>query len=57
MPARLPEEDLMAHGDITHIDIPVGDTGAARAFYSALFGWDIAELRSEERRVGKECPV
>ena len=34
----------MAHGDITHIDIPVGDTGAARAFYSALFGWDIAEL-------------
>ncbi|RXR27935.1 VOC family protein [Oerskovia turbata] len=33
----------MAHGDITHIDIPVGDTDAARTFYSGLFGWDIAE--------------
>lgn len=34
----------MAHGDITHIDIPVGDTQAARTFYSGLFGWDIAEV-------------
>ncbi|MFK5635810.1 MULTISPECIES: VOC family protein [unclassified Ornithinimicrobium] len=34
----------MAHGDITHVDIPVPDTGAAREFYSALFGWRIEEL-------------
>lgn len=32
----------MAHGDITHIDIPVSDSGRATAFYSALFGWQIA---------------
>lgn len=32
----------MAHGDITHIDIPVSDMEAAKAFYSALFGWQIA---------------
>ncbi|WP_217180689.1 VOC family protein [Streptomyces sp. AC495_CC817] len=34
----------MAHGDITHIDIPVSDLTAATEFYSALFGWRIAEL-------------
>lgn len=34
----------MAHGDITHIDIPVSDLGRATAFYGALFGWQIAEL-------------
>lgn len=33
----------MAHGDITHIDIPVADLVAAAGFYSALFGWSIAE--------------
>lgn len=33
----------MAHGDITHIDIPVSDKGRARTFYSGLFGWDIQE--------------
>lgn len=31
----------MAHGDITHIDIPVSDLDAASSFYSALFGWQI----------------
>lgn len=31
----------MAHGDITHIDIPVADLGQGRQFYSTLFGWDI----------------
>jgi len=31
----------MAHGDITHIDIPVGDLDRAKAFYSELFGWSI----------------
>ncbi|MDN4477324.1 VOC family protein [Demequina sp. SYSU T00039] len=33
----------MAHGDITHIDIPVSDLAAASGFYSTLFGWRIAE--------------
>lgn len=31
----------MAHGDITHIEIPVVDMAAAKDFYSQLFGWDI----------------
>ncbi|WP_061963035.1 VOC family protein [Demequina aurantiaca] len=34
----------MAHGDITHIDIPVTDFAAASKFYSSLFGWKIAEI-------------
>lgn len=29
----------MAHGDITHIDIPVDDLDRAREFYGTLFGW------------------
>ncbi|SKC78271.1 VOC family protein [Krasilnikoviella flava] len=33
----------MAHGDITHIDIPVTDKERATGFYSGLFGWQIAE--------------
>ena len=34
----------MAHGDITHIDIPVSDFARATSFYSSLFGWDIREV-------------
>ncbi|GIG41318.1 VOC family protein [Cellulomonas phragmiteti] len=34
----------MAHGDITHIDIPVSDAQAAAQFYGSLFGWDIREF-------------
>ncbi|MFE6996939.1 VOC family protein [Microbacterium sp. NPDC057659] len=34
----------MAHGDITHIDIPVADLAKGAAFYSGLFGWNIAEM-------------
>lgn len=34
----------MAHGDITHIDIPVSDLTKGAAFYSDLFGWRIAEV-------------
>lgn len=34
----------MAHGDITHLDIPVNDLANASAFYSELFGWRIAEI-------------
>lgn len=33
----------MAHGDITHTDIPVSDTGRAQQFYGDLFGWRFAE--------------
>lgn len=32
----------MAHGDITHIDIPVSDLEQAKAFYSQAFGWQIS---------------
>lgn len=38
----------MAHGDITHIDIPVSDLDNASSFYSELFGWQIAELPGYE---------
>lgn len=34
----------MAHGDITHIDIPVSDNERAKTFYGGLFGWDIKEV-------------
>ncbi len=33
----------MAHGDITHIDIPVANTEEAKEFYGRLFGWDFIE--------------
>ena len=33
----------MAHGDITHIDIPVNNMAQATAFYGSVFGWRIAE--------------
>jgi predicted enzyme related to lactoylglutathione lyase len=33
----------MAHGDITHIDIPAEDIQRARNFYSSVFGWSINE--------------
>lgn len=38
----------MPHGDITHIDIPVGDMQRAQQFYSALFGWQINEIPGYE---------
>lgn len=31
----------MAHGDITHIDIPVTDTQRASEFFGTVFGWKI----------------
>ena len=34
----------MAHGDITHVDIPVTDFARATEFYSRLFGWQIADV-------------
>jgi len=33
----------MAHGDITHVEIPVRDVASATAFFGELFGWQIAE--------------
>ena len=38
----------MAHGDITHLEIPVSDLQRAKAFYTELFGWDIAEAPGYE---------
>ncbi len=38
----------MAHGDITHIDIPVDDFGKAKSFYSTLFGWQFVEYPGYE---------
>lgn len=38
----------MAHGDITHLEIPVSDLDKATAFYSQLFGWQIAEMEGFE---------
>lgn len=31
----------MAHGDITHLDIPYDDLDRATSFYSGVFGWSI----------------
>jgi uncharacterized protein len=38
----------MAHGDITHIDIPVSDLERSSTFYSTLFGWQIDEVPGYE---------
>ncbi len=38
----------MAHGDITHIDIPVDDIERATSFYSDVLGWQIAEMPGYE---------
>ncbi len=38
----------MAHGDITHIDIPVDDFDTAKSFYNRLFGWEIHEYPGYE---------
>ena len=34
----------MAHGDITHVEIPADDPERAKAFYSGLFGWEIGDM-------------
>ena len=36
----------MAHGQITHIELPADDTLRARRFYSKLFGWELREMES-----------
>ncbi|WP_309069521.1 VOC family protein [Microbacterium sp.] len=32
----------MAHGDVTHLEIPVSDLESAKDFYADLFGWEIS---------------
>lgn len=34
----------MAHGDVTHLDIPVSDHRRATEFYGGLFGWNLFEM-------------
>jgi predicted enzyme related to lactoylglutathione lyase len=34
----------MAHGQITHIEIPADDVERARRFYRELFGWQTADI-------------
>jgi predicted enzyme related to lactoylglutathione lyase len=34
----------MAHGQITHIEIPADDVERARRFYRELFGWQTGEI-------------
>lgn len=46
----------MAHGDITHIDIPVSDATRSSEFYSALFGWQISEIPGFEGYPMWEAP-
>jgi uncharacterized protein len=41
-------EQVMAHGDITHVEIPVEDNVKATAFYGAMFGWEIKEIPGME---------
>ncbi|HET7172880.1 MAG TPA: VOC family protein [Nocardioidaceae bacterium] len=38
----------MAHGDITHIDIPADDLARAQQFYGSVFGWQISEVPGYE---------
>jgi predicted enzyme related to lactoylglutathione lyase len=34
----------MAHGQLTHIEIPADDLPRARRFYSELLGWEIGDM-------------
>jgi predicted enzyme related to lactoylglutathione lyase len=34
----------MAHGDVTHVEIPADDVDRAKSFYSSLFGWEIGDM-------------
>lgn len=45
---RQREERNVAHGDITHLEIPVSDFAKATEFYSQVFGWQIAEAEGFE---------
>lgn len=34
----------MAHGQLTHVEIPADDLPRARRFYSELLGWEIGDM-------------
>lgn len=34
----------MAHGQMTHLELPADDAGRARRFYEGLLGWDFSEM-------------
>ena len=34
----------MAHGQMTHLELPADDAGRARRFYEGLLGWEFGEL-------------
>ena len=34
----------MAHGQMTHVELPADDTARARRFYEGLFGWEFGEM-------------
>ncbi|HEY8134754.1 MAG TPA: VOC family protein [Candidatus Limnocylindrales bacterium] len=34
----------MAHGQLTHLEIPADDLPRARRFYSELLGWEIGDM-------------
>ena len=38
----------MAHGDITHLEIPVDDIPRAKTFYGAVFNWNIEDYPGYE---------
>jgi predicted enzyme related to lactoylglutathione lyase len=48
MSIRATQEAALAHGDITHIDIPVDDLERATSFYGSVLGWQIAEMPGYE---------
>lgn len=34
----------MAHGQMTHVELPADDPARARKFYEGLFGWELGEM-------------
>lgn len=34
----------MAHGQMTHLELPADDPARARRFYEGLFGWEFGEM-------------
>ena len=34
----------MAHGQMTHLELPADDAGRARRFYEGLLGWKFSEM-------------
>jgi len=34
----------MAHGQVSHLELPADDMGRARRFYEGVFGWQFGEM-------------